>query len=257
MILVQTGCAYDVNNARLGRQRREFDRRLRGREIKDPIRARNDRESVATDRHAHLAAAGKQPRVLTDCNRIWLFDRAGKVGARRLAYDFNEDTAHASSRSGYDQPHVAHDRSPRGLFPTLSIIPSGREGKCASSLCRHGNLLFTLLVLARRCAHRDRAPGRRYARRFAFLAPSFIRWFHVLRIELANANSRSQQRSIRMLNHGITPICTGLVRVKKPFLTRQGGPITSRLRILASQEFTPGLPIFFLVDRTFGGRHSC
>lgn len=47
-----------------------------------------------------------------------------------------------------------------------------------------------------------------------------------------------------MLNHGITPICTGLVRVKKPFLTRQGGPITSRLRILASQDFTPGLPIF-------------
>jgi N-acyl homoserine lactone hydrolase len=47
-----------------------------------------------------------------------------------------------------------------------------------------------------------------------------------------------------MLNCGITPICTGLVRVKKPFLTRQGGPIISRLRILASQEFTPALPIF-------------
>ncbi len=44
--------------------------------------------------------------------------------------------------------------------------------------------------------------------------------------------------------HGITPICTGRVRVKKPFLTRQGGPITSRLRILASREFTPDLPIF-------------
>ena len=46
-----------------------------------------------------------------------------------------------------------------------------------------------------------------------------------------------------MLKHGITPICTGLVRVKKPFLTRRGGPITSRLRILASQDFTPELPI--------------
>ena len=47
-----------------------------------------------------------------------------------------------------------------------------------------------------------------------------------------------------MLNHGITPICTGLVRAKKPFMTRQGGPISSRLRILLSKEFTSDLPIF-------------
>jgi len=47
-----------------------------------------------------------------------------------------------------------------------------------------------------------------------------------------------------MLNHGITPICTGLVRVKRQFMTRQGGPISSRLRILLSKEFTSDLPIF-------------
>jgi hypothetical protein len=47
-----------------------------------------------------------------------------------------------------------------------------------------------------------------------------------------------------MRNHGITPICTGLVRAKKPFMTRQGGPISSRLRILLSKEFTSDLPIF-------------
>lgn len=47
-----------------------------------------------------------------------------------------------------------------------------------------------------------------------------------------------------MLNPGITPICTGLVRVKKPLLTRQGGPLTSHLRILASREFTGDFPVF-------------
>jgi glyoxylase-like metal-dependent hydrolase (beta-lactamase superfamily II) len=38
-------------------------------------------------------------------------------------------------------------------------------------------------------------------------------------------------------------IRTGLVAVKKPFLTRQGGPIMSRLRILTSSQFTEPLPV--------------
>jgi hypothetical protein len=59
-----------------------------------------------------------------------------------------------------------------------------------------------------------------------------------------------------MLNHGITPICTGLVRVKRQFMTRQGGPISSRLRILLSKEFTSDLPIFVWLMPTRRGTFS-
>ncbi|WP_026608118.1 N-acyl homoserine lactonase family protein [Methylocapsa acidiphila] len=46
-----------------------------------------------------------------------------------------------------------------------------------------------------------------------------------------------------MSNIGVIAINTGFVQVKKPFLTRKGGPIGSRLRILLSAEFSSDLPV--------------
>ncbi len=43
------------------------------------------------------------------------------------------------------------------------------------------------------------------------------------------------------------------VAVKRPFLTRQGGAVTSKLRILASHSFTPELPILcWLIEHEEG-----
>jgi N-acyl homoserine lactone hydrolase len=48
-------------------------------------------------------------------------------------------------------------------------------------------------------------------------------------------------------------IQTGFVAVKKPFLTRHGGPIMSRLRILTSSQFTRPLPILcWLIEHPEG-----
>jgi N-acyl homoserine lactone hydrolase len=46
---------------------------------------------------------------------------------------------------------------------------------------------------------------------------------------------------------------TGSVAVKKPFLTRNGGPILSRLRILTSSQFTQPLPVLcWLIEHPEG-----
>lgn len=56
-----------------------------------------------------------------------------------------------------------------------------------------------------------------------------------------------------MAIHGIHAIRTGGVAVKRPFLTRDGGAITSKLRILASESFTPDLPILcWLIEHEEG-----
>ena len=48
-------------------------------------------------------------------------------------------------------------------------------------------------------------------------------------------------------------IQTGFVAVKKPFLTRHGGPIMSRLRILTSSQFTQPLPVLcWLIEHPEG-----
>jgi N-acyl homoserine lactone hydrolase len=53
--------------------------------------------------------------------------------------------------------------------------------------------------------------------------------------------------------HGIHPICTGTVAVKVPFLTRKGGEITSKLRIIASQSFTLPFPVLaWLIEHEEG-----
>ncbi len=52
---------------------------------------------------------------------------------------------------------------------------------------------------------------------------------------------------------GVHAIRTGGVAVKRPFLTRQGGAVTSKLRILASHSFTPELPILcWLIEHEEG-----
>lgn len=56
-----------------------------------------------------------------------------------------------------------------------------------------------------------------------------------------------------MATYGIHAICTGRVAVKLPFLTREGGAITSKLRILASRAFTPDLPVLcWLIEHEEG-----
>lgn len=53
--------------------------------------------------------------------------------------------------------------------------------------------------------------------------------------------------------HGIHAIRTGGVLVKRPFLTRQGGPITSKLRIIASRSYAPELPVLcWLIEHEEG-----
>src|SRR5580704_191239 len=112
MIRVQTRCAGHVNDSRLRGERGEPDSRLRRGEIENSVRARDGCESVAADWDTHLAAAGEQPRVLADRDGIRLFYRTSEVGARRLPNDLYKDTAHAPGRSGNDEPHFVHDRSP-------------------------------------------------------------------------------------------------------------------------------------------------
>jgi hypothetical protein len=117
-----------VNDSRLSRQCGERDSRLGCGEIENSVRSHDGCESVAADWDTHLAAAGEQSRVLADGNRSRLLDRPREVGARRLPNDFDEDAAHASGRSGNDEPHIAHGRSPANhSYPVY--IPPRPQGK--------------------------------------------------------------------------------------------------------------------------------
>ena len=52
---------------------------------------------------------------------------------------------------------------------------------------------------------------------------------------------------------GVHAIRTGGVMVKVPLITREGGPITSKLRILTSKSFTPELPVLcWLIEHEEG-----
>src|ERR1700682_2750100 len=118
MVGVQPRRSDHVNDSRLRGERSEPDSRLGRGEIENSIRTRDGCKSVAADWDTHLPAAGEQPRILADRDGIRLFYRARKVGARRLPNDLDEDAAHASGRSGNDEPHIAHDRSP--AIPAIS-----------------------------------------------------------------------------------------------------------------------------------------
>jgi hypothetical protein len=112
MVGVQTRRPDHVNDSRLRGERGEPDSRLGRGEIENSVRSHDGCESVATDWDTHLAAAGEQPRVLADRDGIGLFYRTDEVGAGRLPNDLDEDAAHATGRSGNDEPHFVHDRSP-------------------------------------------------------------------------------------------------------------------------------------------------
>lgn len=56
-----------------------------------------------------------------------------------------------------------------------------------------------------------------------------------------------------MQAHGIHPIRTGTAAVKVPFMTRDGGPVASRLRIFTSKAFTAPFPILsWLIEHDEG-----
>src|SRR5579875_1756831 len=128
MLLAQAGRTYDVHNARLSREGCKFDGRFRRSEIKDTVGAGNHSEGISTDRDAHLAATGEQARILANRNGVRLLDCTHKMGARGMAYDFNEDAAHTSGRSGNDKPHIAHGWPP-AIFPSLVYRPWKPRGK--------------------------------------------------------------------------------------------------------------------------------
>src|SRR5262249_10532112 len=117
----------------LCRERREFDRRLRRSEIEDAVGFCHGGERITAYRDPHLAAACEETRILADRDRIRLLKCSSKMRAGRLADDFNEDTAHASSRSRNDKTHITHGWCPQ-VFDALFI--AFRRGKENTGPCR-------------------------------------------------------------------------------------------------------------------------
>ena len=104
----EAGCSNDMNNARLGCDGRQFERRLRSGEINHAIGMGQRGERIIGNADPQRPQTRQSTNILTQCWRAFALQRASQNQFLTGVNGLNEHAPHAPCRTCHHQSHIRH-----------------------------------------------------------------------------------------------------------------------------------------------------